>query len=263
MKNNVKPGEIQICPIDNRLLEMPPYVNNFLSMPKWFKGIDKNAMASLRRCAGINDYLTTGITIPAWTNMHFRPNHDLQLWETKLDDFVTPSGMITKVDFFPYESTGVCPMTSARKLQEGYQYPKIVVPYRFKTAPGWSTLLMPVILEPNDNYQAVGAIINTDYYHIINCVLNITTNTNFKISYGTPLMHLIPYKRSGNFEKIIFDDESQWKYYDGGYGAGYLKAEGAAGPYRKGRKDADELCKELENTKENKKILKYFNRGKK
>lgn len=259
MKNNIKPGQIQICPIDNRLIEMPPYVNTFLSMPKWFKAIDKNAMGSLRKCAGVNDYLTTGITVPAWTNMYFRPNHELQLWETKLDDYTTPAGTITRVDHFPYESTGQCPMTSVRKLQEGYQYPKIIVPFKFRTAPGWSVLLMPIVWEPSEDYQVVGAIVNTDYYHTVNCVLNIKTNTDFKIPYGTPLMHLIPFKRNGDFEEIIFDDESNWKYYDGGFGAGHLKpSNGAAGPYRQGKKQADDMSEEIE--KNNKFFNKIFKR---
>lgn len=263
MKNKVKPGQIQICPVDNRLMEMPPYVNDYLTMPRWFKSIDKNDPGSLRKCAGVNEYLTTGITLPAWTNMHFKPNHQTQTWESRLDDYSTSGGEISRVQGFGYSSTGQCPVTAMRKLEEGYQYPKIVVPFRFKTAPGWSTLLMPLIWEPNPDYQVIGAVINTDYYHMINCVLNITTNTDFKIPYGTPLMHLIPFKRSGDFKEIIFDDQSNWKYYDGGFGFGHIKPSfKAAGPYRQGRKQADDLAEQIENSGKIKKIINYFNKGK-
>jgi hypothetical protein len=81
----LKPGEIRITPLDNRLNEMPPYKNNVETLRPWFKRVHKSE-GSLRRCAGINDFFNTGITIPAWTNFTFRPGTDGS-WETRADGF--------------------------------------------------------------------------------------------------------------------------------------------------------------------------------
>lgn len=250
MKKPIKPGQIRIIPTDNRLMEMPPYANTHMSLPRWFKGIPKDAQGSIRGCAGVTEYLKIGITVPAWTNMHFRPNAELRVWESRLDEF-NPPGEISRVEGFPYTSTGECPITKIRKLDEGYQYPKIVTPFKFQTAKGWSTMIMPLILEPNSNYSVVPGIVNTDYYHTINCVINITGNSEFKIQYGTPLFHLIPFKRSGDIEEIIFEDEKEYKYYvSGGFGNGYVIPSGVSksGAYRSARKEIDNIVK-IEETK--------------
>lgn len=249
-KKPIEPGVIRIVPKDNRLLEMPPYVNDHMSLPRWYKAIPKDANASVRGCAGISEFLKIGITVPAWTNMHFRPNAELRVWESRLDEF-SPPGEISRVDGFPYSSTGECPMTKMRKLEEGYQYPKIVTPFKFQTAKGWSTMIMPLIFEPNPNYSVVPGIVHTDYYHTVNCVLNITANSDFRINYGTPLFQLIPFKRNGDIEKIIFEDDFFFKYYEsGGFGHGYVIPTGVnkSGAYRGNRKDVDKEVEDLEKS---------------
>lgn len=242
----VKPGEIRFTPSDNRLMESAPYANTIADPPNWFKRIGKT-QGSLRRCAGTIDLLSAGVTLPMWTNYRFRPD-GRGGWETGGDDFAPQAGINT-VQGFAFESTGQCPMTDVRKIETGH-YPKIVNPWRFETAPGWSTLMLPLYWEPNENYSVIPAIVHTDYYHLMNIVLNITGDSGFSIKYGTPIVQLIPFKRDSDFTKVLFNDESHFKYVaTTGFGMGHVAPhDGTAGPYRRNRVAVD---KALEKEKIN------------
>jgi hypothetical protein len=249
-KNKVKPGEIRFTPMDNRLMEAPPFANDVTTLPPWFRRIGKEG-ASLRRCAGTIDLLAAGVTLPMWTNYRFRPDGN-GAWETGADDFHPPasqggqSASIGVASGFNYNSTGECPMTSVRKMERG-QYPKLVNPWRMETAPGWSTLLIPCYWEPSEDYTVVPAIIHTDFYHTINVVLNIIGDRPFSIKHNTPIAQLIPFKRDSDFTKVLFSDESEFKYVAStGFGMGFVSPQETGAPYRRERIKVDH---ELEQAK--------------
>lgn len=235
-KNKLKPGEIRLTPLDNRLNEMLPFINSVETQPAWFKRVHKNP-GSLRRCAGINDYFNLGVTIPSWTNFSFRPGTQGE-WETRGENFGYQQDNINigHIEGFPFVATGECPVTAVRndKLAQS-QFPKLVNPWRIETAPGWSTLFLPVLWEPNNNYDVLPAVVHTDFYHTANIVLNIKGDTAFSIKWGTPLAHLVPFERSKNINKLIVEDESQFKYVASvGFGTGHITPlEGTAAPYRR------------------------------
>jgi hypothetical protein len=259
-KNNLKPGEIRVTPLDNRLNEMPPFINSVETQPAWFKRIHKNP-GSLRRCAGINDFFNIGVTIPAWTNFDFRPGEHGE-WETRGANFGFQIGEtdISKIDAFPFASTGECPVTAVRSagLTES-QYPKLVNPWRVETAPGWSVLMLPVLWEPNNNYDVLPAVVHTDFYHTANIVLNIKGDSPFSIKWGTPLVQLVPFERKTNIDKLMIADESDFKHVASvGFGTGHIMPiEGTAAPYRRQRIKID---KDLEVKSSNMSIIKKIKR---
>lgn len=243
-----KPGEIVIVPNDDRLMENPPYINGITSMPDWFNRIPKTK-GSIRRCAGTIDFLSLGVTIPMWSNVHIEPDlNSRSRWRIGIENFHESWPFVNEP--FPYESTGRCPMTDARDIEDGF-YPKLVNPFHFKTAPGWSSIVLPVLFEPNQNYQVVPSIVHTDVYHTMNCVLNITTSSAFTIKYGTPIMHLIPFKRSEDFTKIInLPSEARTVMMGRGFGEGpAMPMDGTAGPYRRYVKQVDAELAEKEIVK--------------
>ena len=231
---NVKPGEIRFTPMDNRMMEMPPFVNSVTNPPSWFKRVQKGN-GSLRACAGTIDFLAAGVTLPLWTNYYFRLDPTGKDWEMMGDDMAPMAG-VNMANAFPHQSTGSCPMTSIREVETG-SYPKLVNPWRMETAPGWSVLILPVYWEPNPNYDVVPAIVHTDFYHTANIVLNIKTNQEFMVKFGTPMAQIIPFKRSEDFEKITFRDEKDFKYVaTRGFGMGHISPrDHTAAPYRRQR----------------------------
>jgi hypothetical protein len=248
-KEKIKPGQIRITPSDNRLLTMPPHVNAINNPPSWFSKISKER-GSIRRCAGTIDMLSAGITIPCWTNFDFKLDDKTKTWETRGSNFGGTRGHqdVGAIEHFPYQSVGECPISSIRKVENSF-YQKLINPWKIETAPGWSILQMPIYWEPNENYTILPAIIHTDFYHTANIVLNLTSDKPFTIKYGTPLVQIIPFKRDSDFESIIFEDESNFKYVDStGFGFGHIfPTNGTSGPYRREKMRIDE---ELANHKQ-------------
>jgi hypothetical protein len=255
MKNKkpVKPGSIRITPEDNRLMEMPPYLNTQITMPRWYKAMRKTA--GLKRCAGVNDYLSTGVTIPMWSNLYFRPNPESG-WESRIENMDPPLYNLN-VQGFSADDTPGCPVMDVRKL-ENMQYPKIINPWRFETAPGWSSLILPISWEPNRNYDVLPAVVHTDFYHVMNIVLNITTNVDFMIPYGTPMVQIIPFERKNGLSSIDFEDESMFKYVaSGGFGSGQIiPSTGTAAPYRRTKHKTDIALQEKKSKR------KFFSKKK-
>ena len=242
-----KEGELLIMPRDERLLEASPYINTHKTLPDWFKNSSKQP-GSIRRCAGTLDYLSLGATLPFWSNAYFSPNPNMRLkWNVEMENL--PFGNFFSNEPFSFESTGKCPMTNVREIEDA-GYPKLVNPFMVRTAPGWSTLILPPLFDPNPNYTVVPSIVHTDVYHTMNIVLNITTGNSFNIKYGTPIAHLIPIKRNKDFEKIVTGTTDDYLLSSGrGFGDSPLQplpAIGTAAPYRRYVKVVDDRIKEDE-----------------
>lgn len=209
MRSSVKEGQVLIVPMDNRLLEddVHPYPAGGKRLPAWFRNAPKQGV---RNCAGIQDYLNTGFIIPAWTDFSFRAMPEVGGWDLRIGRLpyaIEPF----RSDPFGYESTGKCPMTDVREMTAS-PYPKLVNPFSFITAPGWSLMIFGILHEPNPDYDVVPAVVHTDYYHHMNVVLNPRRSEDFRITYGQPLAHVIPFKRSGDTKDVLFADESDYKY---------------------------------------------------
>lgn len=205
----VKEGEILIIPSDDRLVTEydPPYVAGPRKLPSWFRSSPKEG---IRKCAGVRNFLEAGVIVPSWTTFSFAPDNVNGDWTFSYPNIPEADRQFS-IEAFPYQATGSCPMTSIRQ-NERISYPKIITPYSFITAPGWSVIILGLLHEPNPNYDIISAIVHTDYYHQVNVVLNIKTDSSFKIYNSQPLFQLIPFKRSGDFRSIKFASEEYYKY---------------------------------------------------
>ena len=205
----VKPGQVFITPCIDLLLDpsvMP--LDNYKNWPQWWKDMGAQE-GSLRRCAGTSDYISLGFTVRSWAKMDFRPSADRSFWESKVD-ISHPHPF--QIQGFNYSQTGSCPVTEVRDIKEA-NYIKIVSPWLYKTAPGWSCLFLPPLWEPNSNYTLLPSIVNTDYYHHANVVLNIVGKDSFSIMEGDPLQHVIPIPRSEGLE-YLWGDSRAFEFLD-------------------------------------------------
>lgn len=237
-----KMGEVVIIPQDNRLMEIPPYlpVNH---LPSWWADLPKS-QGSIRRCQGTYDYITHGFIVPLWMDVTIRPSIDGKRFELKTSGFHKAEPFM--VQGFENGSTSGCPMSDIKKIPTA-QYPKLVSPWRYITHKGVSLMSLPILHEPNPNYTIVPGIVHTDYYHQIHIVLNITTDKEFTIPAGTPMQYMIPISRKNAFKKIIWGNESMFKFIEGsGLGRGCLIAPDRNLFYRRRQREID---KEVENNK--------------
>lgn len=205
---NPKKNEIVIIPQDNRLLENPPILAKQY-IPEWFQNLPKGKN-SLRRCAGTYDYLDYGFIIKAWADFTIRPSMNGKTFEARCSQIPESDSQFI-VDWFGYDSTGVCPFTQQREIQTG-DFPKLVSPWRYITPKNVSLMALPVWHEQNPNYSIVPGIVHTDYYHQIHIVLNVYTKEEFTIPEGTALQHMIPIRRDENIKKFLFGNSSMFRF---------------------------------------------------
>jgi len=230
----VSEGQVLIAPITDLLYDEPVMpVNNTRSWPDWWKEIESKD-GSLRRCAGVADYISQGFTITMWSDLDFRPSVDHNYWESRFD---VSHDHPFQVQSFDYGQTGSCPVTKVRKLEKA-NYIKMINPWLFKTAPGWSCLFLPVSWEPNPNFTLLPSMVNTDYYHHANIVMNILTDEPFKIRQGTPLQHVIPIPRTKALE-ILWASQDAYHHMDQkGFGSAFMPIN-MKGKYKKAQRAAD------------------------
>lgn len=252
-----KDGEIIAIPIDNELWHprIAVYANNRKS-PEWYKNILAGDMG-LRGCYGLGDYMRMGYTIPLWAGLEVRPPVSKleSKWSARYTTMKTTSSandaihenppmFMDKHHIFRQEvvegqqfsngQTGECPIRNVKGRPDS-DYLKLTNPWLIKTAPGWSCLFIQPQWEPNVDYDILAGVVNTDTYHHCNVVFNIKTATGFTVEAGTPLLHVIPFKRSQIIKKaaLIKGDEGLHKILDNLGFDSVLREENWEGKYKK------------------------------
>jgi hypothetical protein len=228
---------ITFAPISNILIadEINP-VNNSVGFPQWWKDIERGdgGQGTFKSCEATQDFLLKGYTLKLWSTAVIRQRLDSNDWEIFYDavpDNVNKANDILRVGYFDYKQTGKCPMTDIREVKEA-NYVKLINPWLMRTAPGYSSLIIPALYTPNQNFTVLPAIINTDYYHSGNIVMNVLGKDTFTIPMGTPLVHIIPFRRNDNNDMQILD-ETAYKFLAGrGFGT-IIPPKNRKGLYRK------------------------------
>lgn len=247
-KNEVpkpKKNEVVLIPRDNRLMEIPPFLNSE-SLPKWWKSLPKYNR-SMRRCQATFDHVSYGFTIPAWTNFDFRVNQEKEMYEYRSHPFANEDH-IFGIDGFDNMSATGCPLENVKSLTKG-EYIKLINPWSIFTEPGTSVMVLPVVHSFNKNFIVMPGIVNTDFYHQLNIVLTILTTEPFSIKAGEPLAHIIPIKRKDNFTNIVWGNESMHRFIAGnGLGEGCIDQRDNSLIYRKFQKDYDSIAENTEKS---------------
>ena len=207
---NLKPGEILITAEDNRLLgdeDVMPYMNQF-HKDGWIT--ETTTESGYRYCPGGLDMMHAGVTIPLWADLRVRlhPNGiDIQS-EFNVDN-KNPDSCLGRIHHFEKKQTGDCPFTSRRDsaVSEG-QYLKLANPFSFMTPKGYSSILTGSLLHPRPEFDVIPGVVNTDYYHTVNIIINVLTDKEFYIPQGTPIAQMTFFKRSDNVSKMYVGDEA-------------------------------------------------------
>lgn len=213
-----------------------PYWNS-QSIPEWWRDLP-HSQESMRRCPGVLDYIQSGITIPMWADLNFVFENDGLHINYDIDN---PS-FCFDIDDFNYDQTGDIALCNGNRTRS-LSFIKISVPWTVATPKGWSCLVLPHIWSKESNYQIMPGIVNTDYYHHINAVVNITTDSNFKINYKSPLLHIIPFKRKFNLSMEITDNAKFFIKTELGFGR-IFRPKNTKGLYKAQQRimDSDDVC---------------------
>ena len=178
----------------------------------------------------------TGITIPLWADLRVRPSLDGHYFEAEFNvQQPHPNARAGKIEPFGFNQTGACPFTERRdKSVQGANYLKLVSPWNVRTAKGYSVMITSSLVNPRPEFDVVAGVVNTDYYHTVNVVLNVLTDRPFYIAQGTPIAQLIIFKRKDNANSLIFGDEGLFHAHEGlGFGGPWVPSFKRKGKYRR------------------------------
>lgn len=211
-------------------------------LPSWWTNIPNiyNKYPTIRRCPGIPDFFTEGYILPMWTDVRFfgiNKEGDLKFSIKNEETFNTLSGHPSE-QFLSHYS----PRIGDRDVESIVKFQS---PWYVITPKGWSTLVLPLFYEFNQNFTILPGIVDTDFLHQMNHPSLFHSNgKNFLLKTGDPLCMYIPFKRTKtNFkiikqniktEKYLNDLDSDWtnkQELDLGLGFGFKNA------YRKMQKE--------------------------
>lgn len=162
--------------------------------PDWMiaqqKEADRTNGKKFSSCPGMHDYYRAGYIIPAWEDF------EIIVTKTKADIQIgTGKHFVCK----PFERMEYSVVAGAANIDDDIKPHalKLPCPWKVFTKPGYSAFVLPALFHSpflRDIFPYPG-INDYDHYHTINLMFSPLHEMRVKIYAGTPLLHVIPYKR--------------------------------------------------------------------
>lgn len=185
-------------------------------IPEWYKKIpqvikDGNGdrdqfgghVFTAKKCMPMLDAMSLGYVIPLIADLSVKTNHDCSTIE------VTSSPNINVCEFHDIRQLG-------ERTAPGFPAPplKFINPWIVKTAPGWSTLFMPLINNMESHFTCLSGLVDTDMYpkEINFPAVWHTPNFDDLLPAGTPLVVAIPIKRDAVPSKPVVRDMTDQEF---------------------------------------------------
>ena len=185
------------------------------AMPKWFKklsrdieGFDSTQTGSAKRCIPILDAVSQGYIIPLWADLHIKIS-DEDLIDKDTGDVVGKTPFIwckfpegfnsgSGEDIGNHSWNQVGELCDLKKYELGTVLLKFSNPWVIETTPGYSVQFKNPSNNWSNDIQILEGVVDTDTYHSqVNFpyVWSGNERGEFVIPKGTPLVHVIPFKR--------------------------------------------------------------------
>jgi len=219
-----------------RITEMFPPVAAGKAMPEWWRSqppflkdrkypnLRVRQDTTIKSCPGISDYMGLGYVLPMWADYIV----------TAIDGgFTWDAACPPQVDVFQPEIWDHYPRpegTHAWML-------KIIAPWYIRTPKGWSVLLQGPAYHPSPYWTVFPGVLDSDRCPVLNliCMWHAPIGQAVLIKAGTPLFHVIPFRR----EKLAIDIKGDKEEFDTmtGNGVGAINnwSRLAYGAYREDR----------------------------
>lgn len=170
-------------------LVQPKFLKNQVEKAKAETAAGGKGVVKFVRCPGMHDYTQEGYLILAHADIHIKANsvgcsirlegqHDQQLQPQPMD-FGVIDGMC-KIEGVPNQVT------------------KIPLPYGIYMEPGHSAHLLPPLMHGVDYLDKIyiyPGTVDYDKFHVANVIITVLKPCEFVIPAGTPLLHVLPFKR--------------------------------------------------------------------
>jgi hypothetical protein len=175
-------------------------------IPNWYKKLPKQTnqrstsgefVGTAKMCKPMLDAFSYGFTIPLVADLHIRSNYNC----TKLAETQAPNSFLKLCEFHDVEQVG-----GENSIKKHHGNPiKFVNHWIIKTAPGWSTLIIPPVNNFDLPFTCLTGIVDTDkYFRQVNfpALWNVP-DFDGVLKAGTPLVTVIPIKRKTFKQSVI------------------------------------------------------------
>jgi hypothetical protein len=181
--------------------EMPAY-GGFENAPRDKKVMNNSGdyNSTIKRCVPILDSLTLGYVIYTDQDMYVqineKKNHEDPNEPTDLR-FSWRPGISNETKVIEGHKFGQAAGHPLAKLHPGRDVFKWINPWHIQTPPGYSTLFLPPMNNPNGFFEALPGVVDTDTYtNVVNFPFVIhETSIETIIPAGTPVVQVFPFKR--------------------------------------------------------------------
>lgn len=219
--------EIEFC-TDSRYRELiPEPIPAYKKFPDWYNKLDllpkgslvsdpetfeiyqEDSPVNVKRCHGITDFLKTGYIIPAWTDLFFREiNGGLYVnWLNQGFDFE---------NHYQFHGSEQFPTMKNKPMYGGYH--KLTTPWKIKTSPGVSFLVLDPFWHNKKSFTTVPGIVHGDQFNVSmewffewnhKITPGQTVNDAEVIGIGEPLIMIVPFLRNSFESKIKYADSEE------------------------------------------------------
>lgn len=162
--------------------------------PDWLlrqlKTAEKNGTHKFSSCPGMHDYYRTGYIIPAWEDFEIIVDENgINFKIGNYDKFICK----------PFDKMDYSVVSDIINIDEDINphAVRLPCPWKIFTKTGYSAFVMPALYHSpflRDLFLYPG-INDYDAYHQINVMFTPVRKMHVKIYAGTPMLHVIPYKR--------------------------------------------------------------------
>lgn len=231
-----KPPTIEFVTHTSKLAEVYPPVPAGRAAPEWWRNqppfLKARKYANLRvrqdttikSCPGIGDYLSQGYIIPMWADHIITATSDGFEW-----DVACPP----QIEMFRPEVWDHLP-----RPEGVHSYVlKIAAPWYIRTPKGVSVMLLGPWYHRNPYWTVFPGVMDSDRCPMLNliCMWHVPIGEAVLIKAGTPLFHLIPFRR----EKLALDIRADEEKFVDMTGTGMGSIDGfrrlSYGAYREDR----------------------------
>jgi hypothetical protein len=168
-------------------------------IPTWWKNMPANHAVNTvfpenptaKSCPGFPDFLTKGYTIPMWadTTLKFVPETGEWQWRCGQQGSPYVINYFNPIQFLQYSPASHLGIEVNAVFQ-------LESPWRIITPPGYSIYQFPMFYHFNKDFSVLPGIVDTDIYSIVHHeTFYFGNGTEVFIKRGTPLVHIIPFKR--------------------------------------------------------------------
>lgn len=226
---NIYPRE----PEYQHLLELYPVqpANKFL--PDWYKkskklkridqkGFDGQSPHA-KECPAIQDEMTNGFVIPAWSDMYFDIKNGDVNWEITTGRKIVRSNLNKEYQWMGSQNTAQISLMGLNAIAN-YGVLKLMTPYYFETPKGYGLRFSDMFYHDKKHIRVLPGQVETDIWHEVNFpfefILPLEMDTKFVIEAGEPLVMVTPYKKDTRYklnnkkydEDFIYkQDQNGWK----------------------------------------------------